>query len=57
MFLSGADDQQRPSLVWWLRRYFLRTTPLHEEATAAYEKALAGATTEAERGLLRRLLE
>src|SRR5262249_13725944 len=23
VFLSGADDQQAPSLVWWLRRYFL----------------------------------
>jgi formylglycine-generating enzyme required for sulfatase activity len=36
VFLSGADDQQRPSLVWWMRRYFLRTAPLHEEATGAY---------------------
>jgi serine/threonine protein kinase/formylglycine-generating enzyme required for sulfatase activity len=36
VFLSGSEDQQPPSLVWWMRRYFLRTAPLHEEATAAY---------------------
>jgi formylglycine-generating enzyme required for sulfatase activity len=36
VFLSGAEDQRQPSLVWWMRRYFLRTAPLHEEATGAY---------------------
>ncbi len=36
VFLSGAEDQRQPSLVWWMRRYFMHTAPLHEEATGAY---------------------
>jgi formylglycine-generating enzyme required for sulfatase activity len=36
VFLSGAEDQPQPSLVWWMRRYFMHTAPLHEEATGAY---------------------